>query len=118
MDHRHLFYPSRCQSDPAMYEDLRGNEGAGGTAMNRRRVVITGLGPITCIGIGKEEFWKGIKAERSGISRITAFDTSAFHAHCGGEIAQWDPLAHFPPHRLKRLDRYAQFAVASAEMAL
>ncbi len=86
--------------------------------MKKRRAVITGLGPITCIGIGKDSFWNGIKGERSGVRLITAFDTSAFHAHCGGEIPEWDPTAYFPPHRLKRLDRYAQFAVASTQLAL
>lgn len=84
----------------------------------QRRVVITGIGPITCIGTGKEAFWRGIRAETSGIQRITGFDTTAFHAHCGGEIRDWNPEDHFPPHRLKRLDRYAQFSVASAKMAL
>lgn len=84
----------------------------------RRRVVITGIGPITCIGIGKEAMWAGIRAERSGIDRITRFDTGEFRAHCGGEVRDWDPTPFFPPHRLKRLDRYAQFAVASALMAL
>ena len=83
-----------------------------------RRAVITGIGPITCIGIGKEAFWRGILAERSGIRRISSFDTTPFHAHCGGEIREWVPEEYFPPHRLKRLDRYAQFAVASAKMAL
>jgi 3-oxoacyl-[acyl-carrier-protein] synthase II len=83
-----------------------------------RRAVITGIGPITCIGIGKENFWRGILAEKSGISRITCFDTSEFRARCGGEIREWDPTAFFAPNRLKRLDRYAQFAVASARMAL
>jgi 3-oxoacyl-[acyl-carrier-protein] synthase II len=86
--------------------------------MSRRRAVITGIGPITCIGIGKEGFWNGILAERSGIARISSFDTSGFRARCGGEIPQWDPTDYFPPHRLKRLDRYAQFAVASSKMAL
>src|SRR6188768_333506 len=86
--------------------------------MNRRRAVITGIGPITCIGTGKDNFWQGILAERSGIQRITTFDTTPFHAHCGGEIRDWIPENYFPPHRLKRLDRYAQFSVASAQMAL
>src|ERR1700760_4436525 len=86
--------------------------------MSQRRAVITGIGPITCIGIGKGAFWDGITAEKSGISRISSFETSGFHAHCGGEISQWDPASYFPPHRLKRLDRYAQFAVASSKMAL
>ena len=84
----------------------------------KRRAVITGLGPITCIGTGAEDFWKGIAAERSGITRISTFDTTGFNAHCGGEIPEWNPEQYFPPHRLKRLDRYAQFAVASAKMAL
>jgi 3-oxoacyl-[acyl-carrier-protein] synthase II len=86
--------------------------------MSRRRAVITGVGPITCIGTGVEQFWNGILAEKSGISRISTFDTSVFNAHCGGEIAGWDPEEFFPPHRMKRLDRYAQFAVASAKLAL
>jgi 3-oxoacyl-[acyl-carrier-protein] synthase II len=86
--------------------------------MHKRRAVITGLGPITCIGIGREDFWRGLQAEKSGIQRISTFDTTEFNAHCGGEIPEWAPEDYFPPHRLKRLDRYAQFAVASAKMAL
>jgi 3-oxoacyl-[acyl-carrier-protein] synthase II len=86
--------------------------------MPRRRVVITGIGPITSVGIGKENFWQGLRAEKSGIQAISSFDTSEFNAHCGGEIPNWTPEDYFPPHRLKRLDRYAQFAVASARMAL
>lgn len=84
----------------------------------QRRAVITGIGPITCIGTGREEFWNGILKEQSGIRKISTFDTTSFHAHCGGEIRDWAPENHFPPHRLKRLDRYAQFAVASSRMAL
>ena len=86
--------------------------------MPKRRAVITGIGPITCIGTGLENFWRGLRAEKSGIKAISSFDTSSFNAHCAGEIADWVPEDHFPSHRLKRLDRYAQFAVASARMAL
>ncbi|HEY0369432.1 MAG TPA: beta-ketoacyl-[acyl-carrier-protein] synthase family protein, partial [Chthoniobacterales bacterium] len=84
----------------------------------RRRAVITGLGPITCIGIGRDEFWRGLRAQKSGITRITSFDTVPFHAHCAGQIPDWNAEDHFPPHRLKRLDRFAQFAVASSRLAL
>lgn len=84
----------------------------------KRRAVITGLGPITCIGTGRDAFWRGILAQKSGVTRITRFDTDGFRAHNGGEIHDWDPKVFFPPHRLKRLDRYAQFAVASALLAL
>src|SRR5436189_1050298 len=86
--------------------------------MSRRRVVITGIGPITCVGHGRENFWNGILAEKSGINKIASFDPSAFRVRCAGEIRDWDPEEFFPPHRLKRLDRYAQFAVASAKLAL
>src|SRR3954463_9309137 len=88
------------------------------TGMARRRAVITGIGPVTCIGTGREDFWRGLRAEKSGIRTIASFDTSEFNAHCAGEIADWIPENYFPPHRLKRLDRYAQFAVASAKLAL
>ena len=84
----------------------------------QRRAVITGIGPITCVGTGCEGFWSGLRKEESGIRKISTFDTTPFHAHCAGEIRDWVPEDHFPPHRLKRLDRYAQFSVASARMAL
>src|SRR5437588_10168920 len=86
--------------------------------MKQRRAVITGIGPITCIGTGVEDFWDGISAERSGITSVTSFDASVFRVRCAGEIPGWDPEEFFSPHRLKRLDRYAQFAVVSAKLAL
>src|SRR5256886_3066020 len=86
--------------------------------MSRRRVVITGLGTITCIGKGVDGFWKGILAEKTGIGSITSFDTSGFGVRVAGLIKDWDPEEFFPAHRLKRLDRYAQFSVASAKLAL
>jgi 3-oxoacyl-[acyl-carrier-protein] synthase II len=84
----------------------------------RRRVVVTGVGPIAACGIGKKAFWDSIRAGRSGITRITNFDPGACRATVAGEVRDFDPGAFFPPHRLKRLDRYAQFAVASALLAL
>jgi 3-oxoacyl-[acyl-carrier-protein] synthase II len=84
----------------------------------RRRAVITGIGPIAACGIGREAFWNSIREGRSGIAPVTCFDASIFHARHAGEVRDWDPAPFFPPHRLKRLDRYAQFAVASALLAL
>src|SRR5437016_13165662 len=101
-----------------MHESVSGKQGKAARRMKRRRAVITGIGPITCIGTGIENFWKGILAEKSGIMRISTFDTSMFNAHCGGEISGWSPGEFFPPHRLKRLDRYAQFSVALAILEL
>jgi 3-oxoacyl-[acyl-carrier-protein] synthase II len=86
--------------------------------MSRRRVVITGIGPITCIGKGVEGFWEGILVEKTGISKIENLDVSQFGVRVAGQIKNWDPEEFFPPHRLKRLDRYAQFSVASAKLAL
>jgi 3-oxoacyl-[acyl-carrier-protein] synthase II len=83
--------------------------------MNRRRSVITGIGPITCIGHGRENFWNGILAEKSGVKSI---DSGVFRVRAAGEINDWDPERYFSPQRLKRLDRYAQFAVVSAKLAL
>ena len=84
----------------------------------KRRAVITGIGPITCIGHGRENFWNAILAEKTGISRISSFDPRPFQVRCAGEILDWNPEEFFSPQRLKRLDRYAQFSVASARLAL
>ena len=83
-----------------------------------RRVVITGVGPITAIGIGKQAFWEAIQHKKSGIGPVSTFDASIFKATSAGEILDWHPENIFPPHRLKRLDRYAQFSVASVKLAL
>ena len=85
---------------------------------NKRRAVITGVGPITAVGSGKNALWQAVLDGRSGIGKVTFFDTSSLHAHHAAEIRDWDPSRFFPPHRLKRLDRYAQFSVASALLAL
>ncbi len=84
----------------------------------RKRAVITGIGPVTACGIGKEAFWRSIREGRSGIGLVTHFDASHYKARCAGEVRDWDATQIFPPHRLKRLDRYAQFSVASALLAL
>jgi len=84
---------------------------------SRRRVVITGLGVISCIGSGLENFWKGILAEKTGIRRITRFDASPFDAKTAGEIHDFDALQFFDAKRMRRLDRYAQMAMAGAKMA-
>lgn len=83
-----------------------------------RRAVITGLGPVTACGIGKSALWNSVLNAHSGIKRVSFFDVSPYHAKHSAEIRNWDPKDFFPPHRLKRLDRYAQFSVASALLAL
>jgi len=87
--------------------------------MNDRRVVITGMGVISPVGNDLHSFWESLKAGRSGISRITAFDTSAYHCHIGGEVRNFDYVPFFrTPKDGKRVDRYAGLAVAASRMAL
>ena len=82
------------------------------------RVVITGIGALTCAGHGRQGLWEGILREKSGISFITRFDTTNYDAKCGGVINDFDPAQHFPFHKLKRIDRYAQFALVLTQQAL
>jgi 3-oxoacyl-[acyl-carrier-protein] synthase II len=82
------------------------------------RVVITGLGAITCIGHGREGLWAGILREVSGIGPVTRFDATDFDAKNAGEINDFHGSDHFPPHKLKRLDRYAQFSLVLTQQAL
>jgi 3-oxoacyl-[acyl-carrier-protein] synthase II len=82
------------------------------------RVVITGIGALTCVGHGRKGLWEGLLREKSGISFITRFDTADYDAKCAGAITDFDPSQHFPPHKLKRIDRYAQFALVLTRQAL
>ena len=82
------------------------------------RVVITGIGALTCAGHGRKGLWEGILREKSGISFISRFDTAGYDAKCAGEITDFDPAQHFPPHKLKRIDRYAQFALVLSQQAI
>jgi 3-oxoacyl-[acyl-carrier-protein] synthase II len=86
--------------------------------MPHHRVVITGIGAITAIGSGREGLWRGIRRGESGIRRLTRFDASSFGSQIAGEVTDFDPLAYFPARRVKRLDRFAQFALVAAKMAL
>jgi len=82
------------------------------------RVVITGIGAITAIGNDKDGLWRGLQRGESGIRRITCFDAARFGSQIAGEVTDFDPLAYFPARRVKRLDRFAQFALVAAKMAL
>ena len=82
------------------------------------RVVITGLGVVSSIGIGWQEFWASLLAGRSGISPITSLDTAEYFTHNGGEVKQFSPGPYLAPERLPYLNRATQMAVVSTELAL
>ena len=84
----------------------------------KNRVVITGLGAVTPIGIGKDEFWKGLLEGRNGIEKITRFDPTEYGAQIAGEVKDFEPADFIDKKEAKRMDRYAQFAVAAAKMAI
>ncbi len=83
----------------------------------KRRVVVTGLGVVSSIGIGKDEFWKNLIAGKSGISEITTFDTSEYPVHKGAEVKNFDPTQFIPKNRIKDMARASQFAIAATKMA-
>ncbi|HXG37633.1 MAG TPA: beta-ketoacyl-ACP synthase II [Bacteroidota bacterium] len=85
--------------------------------MERRRVVVTGIGAITPIGHGKDGLWEGVRMAKSGVKTITRFDTSQIQSKVAAQIDDFDPLDHFDAKLARRMDRFAQLALAAAEMA-
>lgn len=86
--------------------------------MTRRRVAITGIGAVTPIGIGAQGLWEGIRAERSEVRTLTRFDPEPFRSHNAAEVPDFDAKDFLEAKRVKRMDRFSHFAVASARMAL
>lgn len=84
----------------------------------RTRVVVTGLGVVTSVGAGREEFWESLLAGRCGISVVESFDTSAFGVHRGGEVKNFDAARHLRRLDSTRIGRASQFAAVAARMAL
>jgi 3-oxoacyl-[acyl-carrier-protein] synthase II len=82
------------------------------------RVVITGLGALSPLGVGVAALWDGLLAGRSGIRPVQAFDTSAYDCHLGGEVPDFDPLAFMSADVARRLGRTSQFGIAAGRMAL
>ncbi len=86
--------------------------------MNARRVVVTGVGLVSALGIGTEETWKGLLAGRSGASTITLFDASQHSTRFACEVKGFDPLGWVDKKDVKKMDRFIQFAVAASDFAL
>jgi beta-ketoacyl-acyl-carrier-protein synthase II len=86
--------------------------------MQKRRVVVTGLGCVTPIGIGWQAFWNNLISGKSGIDRISHFDTTNFSCQIAAEVRDFDPSLYMDKKDTKRITRFIQFAIASAKMAL
>ena len=83
-----------------------------------RRVVVTGVGAVTPLGLGAEPSWEAMRAGRSGIDRITLFDPSAYSSRIAGEVKGFDPSAWMEPREARHCDRFTQFAIAAAALAV
>ncbi|HET9552058.1 MAG TPA: beta-ketoacyl-ACP synthase II [Anaeromyxobacteraceae bacterium] len=86
--------------------------------MSRRRVVVTGLGLVSPVGIGVEASWQALVAGKSGIGPITHFDASTFPTRIAGEVKGFEPGDFMDRKEARRNDRFIQFAMAAADMAV
>jgi len=84
----------------------------------RRRVAVTGIGCVTPIGVGVEGLWAGLRAERSAVQRLDRFDSSIYRSRCAAQVNGFDATHWIDVKRVKRLDRFSQFAVVSGMLAL
>ncbi len=83
-----------------------------------RRVVVTGIGLVSSLGIGTEANWQGLLAGRSGIGPITRFDPTAFSTQIAGEVKDFDPLQFVEKKDVKKMDVFIQFAIAASQFAV
>jgi 3-oxoacyl-[acyl-carrier-protein] synthase II len=86
--------------------------------MEKRRVVITGMGVVAPNGIGIENFWDSLVHGRSGIKTVSRFDVSSYSSKIAGEVQDFDPTDHINPKSARRMDRFSQFGVVCSKMAL
>ena len=83
-----------------------------------RRVVVTGIGLICAVGNSTDEVWKNLLAGKSGVARITAFDTSAFACQIAAEVKNFDPLQFIEKKELKKMGRFIHLALAASQEAM
>lgn len=85
---------------------------------SRRRVVITGIGAVTPVGIGKDLLWSGLQAHRSAVGPVTRFDASIFRSQVAAEIKDFSPGDFIEAKKLKRLDRFSNLTLAASRLAI
>ena len=83
-----------------------------------RRVVVTGVGLVSPLGIGTEATWQAVLQGKSGIGPITEFDATDFACRIAGEVKGFDPFRYIEKKEVKKMGRFIQFAIAASECAL
>src|SRR3989338_759339 len=86
--------------------------------LRKRRVVVTGLGTVSPIGNSIDKFWNSLLEGKSGVKRLTRFDPTYYTCKIGAEVMDFDPSPYLSAKDLKRMDRFVQFAVVAAKMAV
>ncbi|UCE68306.1 MAG: beta-ketoacyl-[acyl-carrier-protein] synthase II, partial [Flavobacteriaceae bacterium] len=86
--------------------------------MQRKRVVVTGLGALTPIGNNVDAYWEGLKTGKSGSALITYFDTEKFKTKFACELKGFDPMEYFDRKEARKLDRFTQYALVSSDEAI
>jgi 3-oxoacyl-[acyl-carrier-protein] synthase II len=86
--------------------------------LEKKRVVVTGVGLVTALGTGTEETWKGLCEGRSGVGPISRFDTTQFSTRIAAEVKNFDPLNWFDKKDMKKMDSFIHYAVAAADFAM
>src|SRR4029077_18761208 len=92
--------------------------GLPGEKVLSRRVVVTGVGLLTPLGIGTQLTWDALLASKTGIAGITQFDATAFSCRIAGEVKGFDPSNYIEKKEIKKMGRFIQFAIAAADFAL
>jgi len=83
-----------------------------------RRVVVTGVGLVTALGIGTDQTWEGLMSGRSGVGNITRFDTTGYSTTIAAELTGFDPLNWIEKKEVKKMDRFIHYAIAAADFAV
>src|SRR6187431_2707547 len=85
---------------------------------NNRRVVVTGIGLVSSLGIGTEVNWAGICAGTSGVGPVTKFDATQFATRIAGEVRDFNPLQFIDKKDVKKMDVFIQYAIAASQFAM
>ena len=86
--------------------------------MAKRRVVVTGMGAVTPIGLSVDEFWQSVKAQKTGFSEITKFDTTNYKCKLAAEVKEFDAKNYMDAKEARRMELFSQYAVAAAKEAI